>query len=97
MDALHRTLAKRIRYLMRGKGLSLNRLADFSGVGRGRMSELLAGKSSPTVRSLGRKAEARRTSYPHPEPSPQAEWVNEVIEEHSKTQYPTCHACPGRR
>jgi transcriptional regulator with XRE-family HTH domain len=58
MDALHRTLAKRIRHLMRGKGLSLNRLADFSGVGRGRMSELLAGKSSPTLRTLGRIADA---------------------------------------
>jgi transcriptional regulator with XRE-family HTH domain len=58
VDALHRKLAKRIRSLMAAKGLSVNRLADFSGVGRGRMSELLAGKSSPTVRTLGRIADA---------------------------------------
>lgn len=58
MDALHRTLAKRIRHLMRAKGLSVNRLADFSGIGRGRMSEILACKSSPTVRTLGRIADA---------------------------------------
>jgi transcriptional regulator with XRE-family HTH domain len=58
VDALHRRLAKRIRMLMAAKGLSVNRLADFSGVGRGRMSELLAGKSSPTVRTLGRIADA---------------------------------------
>lgn len=58
MDALHRRLSKRIRLLMAAKGWSVNRLADFSGVGRGRMSEILAGKSSPTVRTLGRLAEA---------------------------------------
>lgn len=58
MDPLHRKLAKRIRSLMSEKDLSVNRLADFSGIGRGRMSELLAGKSSPTVRTLGRIAEA---------------------------------------
>lgn len=43
---------------MAAKGWSVNRMADFSGVGRGRMSEILAGKSSPTVRTLGRIAEA---------------------------------------
>ena len=58
MDALHRTLTKNIRSLMAKRRLSVNRLADFSGVGRGRMSETLAGKSSPTVRTLGRIAEA---------------------------------------
>ena len=43
---------------MKAKRLSVNRLADFSGVGRGRMSEILTGKSSPTVRTVGRIAEA---------------------------------------
>jgi transcriptional regulator with XRE-family HTH domain len=58
MDALHRRLSKRIKTLMADKGLSVNRLADFSGVGRGRMSEILAAKSSPTLRTLGRIADA---------------------------------------
>ena len=58
MDALHRKLSKRIKALMSDKGLSVNRLADFSGIGRGRMSEILAGKSSPTLRTLGRIADA---------------------------------------
>jgi transcriptional regulator with XRE-family HTH domain len=58
MDALHRSLARRIKHLMRAKGLSVNRLADFSGIGRGRMSEILAAKSSPTVRTLARIADA---------------------------------------
>ncbi len=58
MDAVHRKLAKRIRTLMAVKSLSVNRLADFSGVGRGRMSEILGAKSSPTVRTLERVADA---------------------------------------
>jgi len=43
---------------MQGKGYSVNRLADFSGIGRGRLSEILAGKSSPTLRTLGKLADA---------------------------------------
>lgn len=43
---------------MADRGYSTNRLADFSGVGRGRLSEILAGKSSPTLRTLGRLAGA---------------------------------------
>lgn len=62
MDALHRTLAKHIKHLMRAKGFSVNRLADFSGIGRGRMSEILAAKSSPTVRTLARIADALEVS-----------------------------------
>ena len=58
MDVLHRKLGKRIRQIMADRDLSVNRLADFSGVGRGGLSEILAGKSSPTVRTLGRIAEA---------------------------------------
>jgi transcriptional regulator with XRE-family HTH domain len=61
VDLLHRKLSKRIKALMAGQGLSVNRLADFSGVGRGRMSEILAGKSSPTVRTLGKIALALAT------------------------------------
>lgn len=62
MDLLHRKLSKRIKALMAVKALSTNRLADFSGVGRGRMSEILATKSSPTVRTLGRIADALEVS-----------------------------------
>jgi transcriptional regulator with XRE-family HTH domain len=58
MDALHRRVARRVKSLMERRGLSVNRLADFSGVGRGRMSEILSGKSSPTLRTLGRIADA---------------------------------------
>ena len=58
MDALHRKFVRRVRLLMQRKRLSLNRLADFSGIGRGGLSENLAGKSSPTLRTLGRIAEA---------------------------------------
>jgi transcriptional regulator with XRE-family HTH domain len=43
---------------MAREGLSLNRLADFSGMGRGRLSEILAAKSSPTLRTLGKLADA---------------------------------------
>lgn len=42
---------------MAQKGLSVNRLADFSGVGRGRMSEIATGRSSPTLRTLGKIAD----------------------------------------
>ena len=57
-DPLHLQFATNVRRLMREKKLSLNHLADFSGVGRGRMSDLLAGKGSPTLRTLGRVAAA---------------------------------------
>jgi transcriptional regulator with XRE-family HTH domain len=57
-DQLHLQVAKRIRALMKARKLSINRLADFSGVGRGRLSEILSGQSSPTLRTLGRLADA---------------------------------------
>lgn len=62
MDALHRKFTRRVRALMQQRRLSVNRLADFSGLGRGGLSELLAGKSSPTLRTLGRIADALGTS-----------------------------------
>lgn len=58
VDSLHRKLTRRTEGLMAERGLSVNRLADFSDVGRGRLSEILAGKSSPTPRTLGRLADA---------------------------------------
>ena len=47
---------------MAERGLSVNRLADFSGLGRGRVSELLAGKTSPTLRTIGKLADALEVS-----------------------------------
>lgn len=47
---------------MKRRGLSVNRLADFSGMGRGRLSEILAGKSSPTLRTVSKLAEALEVS-----------------------------------
>jgi len=57
MDSLHRAFTQRLKALMAQKGLSVNRLADFSGVGRGRMSEIATGRSSPTLRTLGKIAD----------------------------------------
>lgn len=58
MDELHDQFTAQVRSLMAARGLSVNRLADFSGLGRGRMSEILAGKTSPTLRTMGRIAAA---------------------------------------
>lgn len=57
-DALHRAIAKKAKALMVQRGLSVNHLADFSGLGRGHLSDILAAKSSPTVRSLAKIADA---------------------------------------
>jgi transcriptional regulator with XRE-family HTH domain len=62
MDALHRRFAKRVREYMALRSLSVNRLADFSGIGRGRLSEILAGRSSPTLRTVGKIADALSVS-----------------------------------
>lgn len=71
MDALHRQFTRRLKELMRRRGLSVNRLADFSGIGRGRLSEIAAGKNSPTLRTMGRLADAldvpTRELLPNPE------------------------------
>jgi transcriptional regulator with XRE-family HTH domain len=58
MDDVHRQLTKRIKELARAKGLSANRLADFAGLGRGFVSNVLTGKKSPTVRTLSKVAKA---------------------------------------
>jgi transcriptional regulator with XRE-family HTH domain len=58
LDPLHRKVSQRLKALMAEKGLSTNRLADFSGVGRGRLSEILRAQSSPTLRTLARLAAA---------------------------------------
>lgn len=58
MDDLHRQLATKIRALARERRLSANRLADFSGVARGAMSNVLTCKKSPTLRTLSKIAGA---------------------------------------
>jgi transcriptional regulator with XRE-family HTH domain len=57
-DDVHRRLIARIKELARRKRWSSNKLADFSTVGRGYLSDILAGKKSPTVRTLTRIARA---------------------------------------
>ena len=51
-DPVHRALVACIQNLVRRKRWSANQLADFSTVGRGYLSDVLAGKKSPTVRTL---------------------------------------------
>jgi transcriptional regulator with XRE-family HTH domain len=58
MDDLHKLTVARIRAAARKKKWSANQLADFAGLGRGYLSELLAGKKSPTLRTLGKIAVA---------------------------------------
>lgn len=50
--------AARIRTAMDKRGWSANQLADFAGVARGFLSELLAGKKSPSLRTLAKIAAA---------------------------------------
>lgn len=40
------------------KGYSINQLADFSGLGRGFVSELLRGRKVPTLRTVEKIADA---------------------------------------
>jgi transcriptional regulator with XRE-family HTH domain len=58
MDATHRRLIARIYALMEHKHWSANQLADFSGLSRGFISNILTGKKSPTIRTLIKIANA---------------------------------------
>jgi transcriptional regulator with XRE-family HTH domain len=58
MDDIHRQLTSRIRDLTKKRGWSINKLADFADVGRGFLSDMLAGKKSPSVRTLAKLARA---------------------------------------
>ena len=58
VDALHREIGRRIAAVAKKKKLSVNKLADFAGVGRGYLSEMMRGKKSPTVRTLAKLATA---------------------------------------
>jgi transcriptional regulator with XRE-family HTH domain len=57
-DSVHRALVARINTLTERRGWTLTQLADFSGLGAGYMSNLLARKKSPTVRTLLKIAKA---------------------------------------
>jgi transcriptional regulator with XRE-family HTH domain len=58
MDDLHKQMVSRVRAAARKKRWSANQLADFAGVSRGYLSDVLAGKKSPTLRTLGKIAVA---------------------------------------
>ena len=58
MDALHLHFARAVERLIKKKSTSINKVADFAGIGRGRLSEIVAGKSSPTLRTIGKIAAA---------------------------------------
>jgi transcriptional regulator with XRE-family HTH domain len=58
IDPLHRELARRITAAAKKRGMSINQLADFAGIGRGFASELLRGNKSPTIRTLKKISDA---------------------------------------
>lgn len=51
-----RRTAQRLRQLAKEKKLSVNRFADFAGVGRGYLSRLLRAEQSPTLDTLEKLA-----------------------------------------
>ena len=55
---MHREIARRIGAAMKRKKMSVNKLADFAGIGRGYLSELLRSKKAPTVKTLAKIAAA---------------------------------------
>ena len=57
MDS-HPIFIRRVLELAKKKGYSVNRLADFSGISRGHLSNVLRGQMSPTLRTLDRIADA---------------------------------------
>jgi transcriptional regulator with XRE-family HTH domain len=59
-----RRAAARIRDLANAKGLSMNRLADFSGLSRGYVSRLLRAEQWPTLDTLAKLAEALGADCP---------------------------------
>ncbi|MGB8931732.1 MAG: helix-turn-helix transcriptional regulator [Anaeromyxobacteraceae bacterium] len=58
MDDLHKMMVSRVRAAARKKRWSANQLADFAGVSRGYLSDVLTGKKSPTLRTMGKIAGA---------------------------------------
>jgi transcriptional regulator with XRE-family HTH domain len=48
----------KVLQLAKKRGLSMNLLADFAGIGRGSLSDILSCRVSPTLRTLGKVAAA---------------------------------------
>ena len=61
MDEIPLVLAT-IKRLAHKRGLSINLLADFSGLDRGHVSRLLRGEKSPTLRTLKKLADTLELS-----------------------------------
>lgn len=57
-EQLRLRLAVRIRELARRKGMGLGQLADAAGISRRSMWDYLSGKTSPTLESLAKLAQA---------------------------------------
>ncbi len=57
-DPIHGVLAANVLRLSEERGWTVVQLADFSGVGRGRLYGILNAVGSPTVRTLKRLADA---------------------------------------
>jgi transcriptional regulator with XRE-family HTH domain len=55
---LTRIFADRVREAAAAKGLSINRLADFAGLSRGFVSEMLRGQKVPSLETVERIASA---------------------------------------
>ncbi|OWU86496.1 hypothetical protein ATO6_06740 [Oceanicola sp. 22II-s10i] len=65
MDDLTTRLADRLRLLRQERGMSLDSLAESSGVSRGTLSRIETGATSPTAEVLGRLAAAYGMSTSH--------------------------------
>jgi transcriptional regulator with XRE-family HTH domain len=57
-------VGENLRHLRRKHGLSLEQLAQISGVSRAMLGQIETGKSAPTINLLGRIAEALKVSVP---------------------------------
>ena len=57
-DPTHRMLYANVLRLTESRGWTIVQLADFAGVGRGRLYDMMAGAGSPTVRTVKRIADA---------------------------------------
>lgn len=58
MEDVHDTLVRQIRKMARSQRLSMNRLADMAGMGRGGLSGIMNKTQSPTLNTLKKLAEA---------------------------------------
>jgi transcriptional regulator with XRE-family HTH domain len=57
-SSLRRVFAGRVRALASARGWSLNQLADFAGLGRGFVSEVLRARKAPTLDTVEKLAAA---------------------------------------